>query len=933
MVMTADNRHKNPIWKFISKYYIYILSTGIPALIMLGVWIIAKIGPGGRSLIIVDGLHQYIPFFADYYGKLKSFDQLFYSFHEGMGTNFLALWSYYLASPLNLLILFFPKNQLNTAVSLIVTLKIIASGWTFAYASLHRRHVKYQHPGVIPLAVAYAMSNYVIGYYWNVMWMDCIFILPLIVLGYDYLVEKKDPRLYIFTLAYALFCNYYIGFMVCIFLVLWALFYHYDDLKQLGRSAWMFALSSLLSGALAAIVMVPAYKGIMQTASAKRSLPGFDQYGSYVDILQTHFLFTEPINNQVADGGTNLYSGMFTLFLLLIYLLSKEFKLTDKLRRVILLAIFYVSFNTEILNYIWHGFHNQYGIPNRFSFLYTFVLLWIGYEVLLRLRRISALAVALSGAGCLGLIILCFKQSAEPFSKNQYLYLAGIILVYTLITLFYNYRKEKGKIWRAILAGLMTVEMTGGAIFGWYSNGTVDVDYYFHDTDEVAEVVQALQSEDDSFYRMELGHRRMLDEPTWHNLNCVTLFGSTARGDVVTAMGRLGFYTGANEYLYQGATPLTNAITGVKYVLYREGDYNNNQLSFKMTQNNISVYENPWQLPVGFAVSRDLIDQRMTGTYFDVENEYARAATEIDAPLFTKVLPTITAGADTSIVTVTDNIVAYSNHTSNSELISMSMVVPEDMDLYLDVSGGNVRQIKFFMDDQLLADDRFQGQAFYIGYVTKGQELTFQFKLNDGSQSGAITIHAASFDNSVWSAVYDKLREHVIELDEYDTNYFRGTIETVEDQAVFFSIPYEEGWTVKVDGEEVIAERVFDAFIAVPLEAGTHEIELHYVSEGFYLGVAVSIAGILLLAAYLYLLKQLRKKWELVAVAEHELEEPEGSLEGRNEEDHEDSLEDLQEEGLEGGIEKLQEEGLEGRKEEDCLEKTGADRSESKLGE
>lgn len=915
--MAADNRHKNPIWNYISKYYIYILSTGIPALIMLGVWIIAKIGPGGRSLIIVDGLHQYIPFFADYYGKLKSFDQLFYSFHEGMGTNFLALWSYYLASPLNLLILFFPKNQLNMAVSLIVTLKIIASGWTFAYAALHRRYVKYQHPGVIPLAVAYAMSNYVIGYYWNVMWMDCIFILPLIVLGYDHLVEKKDPRLYIFTLAYALFCNYYIGFMICIFLVLWALFYHYDDLKQLGRSAWMFALSSLLSGALAAVVLVPAYKGIMQTASAKRSLPGFDQYGSYVDILQTHFLFTEPINNQVADGGTNLYSGMFTLFLLLIYLLSKEFKLTDKLRRVILLAVFFVSFNTEILNYIWHGFHNQYGIPNRFSFLYTFVLLWIGYEVLLRLRRISVFAIALSGAGCLGLIILCFKQSSEPFSKNHYLYLAGIILIYTLIALFYNYRKEKGKIWRAILAGLMTVEMTGGAVFGWYSNGTVDVDYYFHDTNEVAEVVQTLQSEDDSFYRMELGHRRMLDEPTWHDLNCVTLFGSTARGDVVTAMGRLGFYTGANEYLYQGATPLTNAITGVKYVLYRQGDYNNNQLSFKTMQNEISVYENPWQLPVGFAVDRALIDQGMTGTYFDVENEYARAATGIDTPLFTKVYPDITAGADESTVTVTDNVVDYSNHTSNSELISMSMVIPEDMDLYLDISGGNVRQIKFFIDDQLLADDRFQGQAFHIGYVTKGQELTFQFKLNDGSQSGSITIHAASFDNHAWEEVYDKLSEHGIHLEEYDTNYFRGTIETEEDQAVFFSIPYEEGWTVKVDGEEVVADRVFDAFLAVPLEAGTHEIELHYVSEGFYLGVAVSIAGVLLLTAYLYMLKQLRKKWELEAEAERELEEPEGSLEGMYEEVQEDSLEDLQEEGLEG------------RKEEYSL---GEGRSENKLG-
>ncbi len=396
-LLIRQRRQKHTIREFWKNNYIYILSTGIPALIMLAVWISAKIGPGGRSLIIVDGLHQYMPFFSDYYEKLKHGESLFYSFEEGMGTNFMALWSYYLASPFNLLILLFPKSQLNTAVSLIATLKIILCGWTFSYAALHRSHVKYKHPGVIPLAVAYSMSNYVVGYYWNVMWMDCVFIFPLIILGFDYIVEKKDPRLYIFTLFYAIFCNYYIGFMICIFLVLWAVLYRYENLKQFGHTAWRLAISSLLAGGLAAIVLVPAYKGIMQTASADRVLPGWDQYGSYVDILQSHFIGTEPINNQVFDGGVNLYCGMFVLFLLFIYLLSKEFSIWNRIRSAVLLVFLFISFNTEILNYIWHGFHNQYGIPNRFSFIYIFVLLWIGYEVFLRYRRISGLTFAGSG--------------------------------------------------------------------------------------------------------------------------------------------------------------------------------------------------------------------------------------------------------------------------------------------------------------------------------------------------------------------------------------------------------------------------------------------------------------------------------------------------------------------------------------------------------
>lgn len=860
-LLIRQRRQKHTIREFWKNNYIYILSTGIPALIMLAVWISAKIGPGGRSLIIVDGLHQYMPFFSDYYEKLKHGESLFYSFEEGMGTNFMALWSYYLASPFNLLILLFPKSQLNTAVSLIATIKIILCGWTFSYAALHRSHVKYKHPGVIPLAIAYSMSNYVVGYYWNVMWMDCIFIFPLIILGFDYLVEKKDPRLYIFTLFYALFCNYYIGFMICIFLVLWAFLYRYENLKQLGHTAWSFAVSSLLAGGLAAIVLVPAYKGIMQTASADRVLPGWDQYGSYVDILQSHFIGTEPINNQVFDGGVNLYCGMFVLFLFFIYLFSKEFSIWNRIRSVVLLAFLFISFNTEILNYIWHGFHNQYGIPNRFSFIYIFVLLWIGYEVFLRYRRISGVTFAVSGVICLGLTILCYKKASAPLEKYNYLIIAGLFLIYIVISLIYQYRKKKGKVWRVILAGIMSLEIIAGSSYSWSTNGTVDVDYYFKDTNDIAAIVNQLYTEDSEFYRMELGKTRMLDEPTWHNLRCVTLFGSTASGNMVTAMGRLGFYTGANEYLYRGATPLTNAITGVRYVLYREGDFNNNAMYYKETYNGISVFENPYTLPVGFAVNKELLDTVMTGTYFDVQNEYARDATGIDMPLFIKKELDMIAGGVECTATVSDNQITYSNRNSNNGTVQMTVTIHDNMDLYVDISGGNVKQVKLFLDDQLLGTDRYQGQAFHVGYVTEGQQLTFEFIFNDGSESGTITIHAAEFQNDIWSAVYSRLQEHGMKVEEYRDTYFKGTITVEENQAVFFSIPYEEGWKVLVDGSEVEKDTVFDAFLAVEIPAGEHTIELKYVSDGFASGVIITIISLLLLIAFLRLMKQLKKEY------------------------------------------------------------------------
>lgn len=856
---------------FWNRYYIYILSMGIPAVIMLGVWIGAKIGPGGYSLIIVDGLHQYMPFFSDYYDKLTTGGSLFYSFQEGLGTNFLSLWSYYLASPLNLLILLFPKKDLNTAVSLIVTLKIIFGAWSFAYAALHRSRVKYKHPGVIPLAVAYSMSNLVIGYYWNVMWMDAIMVFPLIILGFDYLVEKKDARLYVISLFYALFCNYYIGFMICIFLVLWAVLYHYKDLRELGRTAWLFAVSSLIAGGLAGVVLLPAYLGIMQTASANQTFPGWETYGSWWNIFQAQLLGNEPINNQTDDGGVNLYCGIFALFLMFIYLVSRQFSVWDKIRYFFLLILMFVSFNTEILNYIWHGFHNQYGIPNRFAFLYIFVLLWMAYEVLLRYRRIHIAEQAFAAGGVLLICVFSYTQADTRLKTICYILSGFLAILYMLLSFFYTLNENKGKIWRAVLAGVMAAEITGGAIFGWASGGRIDVNYYFQDTEAVEKIVDQLYAEDSGFYRMEIGNTRMLDEPTWHNLRCVTLFGSTALGNVVTAMGRLGFYTGANEYLYCGATPFTNALTGVKYVLYRQGDFNNNTLEYKATVDGVSVYENPESLPVGFCVREAVTDMEMYATYFNVQNTFAQTATGVDSPLFTTVDLALSATGTGCAASVEKNRISYTVSGTDKPTVQMSFTVEDNMDLYLDISGGNVRQIKVFMDGQQIADDRYQNQAFRLGYVTKGQEIKLEFTFNDnGTDSGEITIHAAQFHDDAWKLVYEKLRERPFQVEEYRDGYFRGTVEAGEEQVLFLSLPYEEGWTVLVDGKEVDAETVLNAFMAVPVTAGSHTVELRFVSEGFYKGLLITGISLLTLCILWFGTVRYRRRCRMAAALREE---------------------------------------------------------------
>lgn len=64
-----------------------------------------------------------------------------------------------------------------------------------------------------------------------------------------------------------------------------------------------------------------------------------------------------------------------------------------------------------------------------------------------------------------------------------------------------------------------------------------------------------------------------------------------------------------------------------------------------------------------------------------------------------------------------------------------------------------------------------------------------------------------------------------------------------EDQMLFFSIPYDKGWTVKIDGKKVKTKALGKAFLTVKVPEGKHKVSLTYVSSGFKEGAILSVVG------------------------------------------------------------------------------------------
>ncbi|MBE6875615.1 MAG: hypothetical protein E7496_02645 [Ruminococcus sp.] len=91
----------------------------------------------------------------------------------------------------------------------------------------------------------------------------------------------------------------------------------------------------------------------------------------------------------------------------------------------------------------------------------------------------------------------------------------------------------------------------------------------------------------------------------------------------------------------------------------------------------------------------------------------------------------------------------------------------------------------------------------------------------------------------------------------YDAKGFSAEIELGQPKLLFFSIPYDDGWTAEINGKPVEIEKVSGGFMAVLCEAGQNEIVFSYQLPGLKIGFCITIAGMLLLMLYLIFGKKL----------------------------------------------------------------------------
>ena len=842
----------------------------------MGVFIALQLYPfGTKTLLISDMQVQYISYFSYYKSLFTTCNDLWYTFSKALGGDMLGFAAYYLFSPLNLLLLLFPDALLPVAVALMIAIKLSLCGLAFFYflSAGHRPNVM-----ALLFSTAYALIGYNITYLFNVMWLDGVILLPLVALGIHRIVEGKSARLYIGSLMAVVIINYYIGFMVCLFSVVYFAYrllvtlHAPVALKSTLRIIGKYIAASLAAGGLSAVVWLPAVASLAGgKADFSFANPSFQHNFGITDLFTKLFVNTSNWA-QCLSGLPNIFCGMLVVILVILYFLNPKIKLKPKLLATGLLALFFVSFDVYAINLIWHGFNAPVWYPYRYSFMVSFLLIQLAYESFTSLNEhMRPWRFALSGGLLIAATLLAFRKTFDFVISASIYFDVALALVFGLILYAWIAKPRARRMLLLLFALLQLTELsmnTYTTIARLQKGMMVSMTAYSDTLDRTEPVIRALQAEDSSVYRMEITRRWSHNDAMRYQYNGLSHFSSSEKTFVKDFLGRLGYRNNGNWANYgRGSTMAADSLLGVKYVIVNSDGFVK-PYDERSTQDGLTVYQNPYALPLGFGVSQQVYTADVrTDNPFALQNNMFASMTEDEYdPIFTDA--SVTSITEENLTATQQNGVTHYQKIDADQdaYVRYQLTITSDQVLYAYLDAPDAQSATLMVNETTLGKywNAYRPEIAALGQFTAGEQVTVTVTL--GSDALDIGNVYFCYENSdVLQSDCDQLAAQGCDLTEISSSHLRGTFTAPEDgQTLLLSIPYEEAWHITVDGQPVQANQVFGALMAVQMPAGTHTVDLRYIPAGAYAGIAICTCTLVCLAA-VWLVQKKRRVHDLSA--------------------------------------------------------------------
>ncbi len=867
----------------------FILLSGLAAFfIIMVVYFCYSIIPfGDKTIYRMDLYHQYGPLFSELYDRITNGESMLYSWNSGLGSSFIGNFYNYLSSPFSILVLLFGHENTFEAVAAMIAIKAILSAMAISYYL--KKSNKADGPQLIGFGIMYAFSAYFIAYYWNVMWIDSMYLLPLIVLGIEKIINSGKCGNYIIFLTLAIFTNYYIGFMLCIFSCLYFLYYYFctsekfikksvildnNDKKYsaLGKSFFFqsglrFAFSSLAVGIILVFMLLPVAYVLNSSSATSGTHPDeIKNYFNIFDFLANHLASLEPtIRSSGEDVLPNVYCGILTVMLVPAYLFSDRISSKEKIATSVLLGIMFFSFNINYLNYLWHGLHFPNDLPYRQSFMYSFILITMAYKAFINIKYMNKKQFLSIGIGILAFIVLTQKLGSKNVDNTTVLVSVIYVFAFTIILGLIQSKKNQAYALSIILSCTVISETIIANTDHYVANQTKTA--FTEDYDDFKELQSVIDKNDNSlFYRTELSDLRTRMDPSWYDYNGVSVFSSMAYEKVANMQKSIGLYGNQiNSYTYNPQTPVYNSIFGIKYIydrnsLISEGKY------YTLADKNAtySAYENNYNLNIAFPVSETITnwDSALYSNPVDSQQELFACATGIDG-IYNRIFDYEFICNNVYDISEDDKYMTNFNiqkiDDSTEASATATITAQSSGHIYIYLYSRNLDSVSVYSPSISTHMSVSDGYILDLGYYEPDNKISVTMPIAEDKAYANVDFVVFTIDHDKFVDGYNILKSGQIEYTSFSDTTIEGTFSADIDEVLFTSIPYDKGWNLYIDGEKVAEENIIkisEALLGVKVSSGEHSIKFEYSIPGLNTAIIISVTFISLLLITLILKKK-----------------------------------------------------------------------------
>ena len=815
------------------------------------------------SPLLGDGFHQYVIFDIALRNILHGQGSLFYTFTSGLGLNFYALSSYYLGSFLSPIVYFFNLSNMPDAVYLITLLKFGFFGLSTLF-SISRIFEAIPKPIKLALSISYALMSFTVSQLEIKTWLDVFILIPLIITGLHLLITENKRLLYFTSLSILFIQNYYFAYMTALFLFFWYLCQISWNFKTRRLSFLDFVVTSFLAGLTSLIMTLPTLLDLRTHGEKLTAITKFKTDGSwYLDVFAKQFIGS--FDTTKYGSIPMIFVGLFPFILTILFFSLKSIKFHVKLIYGMFFTILIASFYIETLDLFWQGMHTPNMFLHRYAWIFSTLLIYTAAEVLNRLKEIKIWNFLVS----LFLIVTGFL--ATIYLKSHYSFLTDLnilltlefLVVYSLLLLAVIKKFISVNLFAILISLFIMVEMSLNASsqmdgiakeWGFASRGAYSRD------------IPAMDSFStyigNSFTRTEKLQTQTGNDSMKFNYNGISQFSSVRNRSASSTLDKLGFKSsGTNLNLrYANNSILADSLFGIQYNI-SEKPIDKYGFQDVYQQDNLTLYENQFSLPIAFASQSVYNDVKFKEHTLDNQASFLNQLANVNFDYFSPIPYEKTEN--------TDDLISVTSSSNEDAAIQYQIEVQENSQVYLSFTN-----LHFSNDKQKKIDILVNGEKktfttdntfsfFNLGYTKEKKTFNIHVSFPGNSQVSFESPTFYRLDTQTLTEAIQKIKEQPVTVSTSKNKVF-ATYDVQQDTSIFFTIPYDKGWSAYQDGKKIEIKQAQTGFMKVDVPKGKGTITLSFIPNGFVIGSICSFTSLLLFGIYNHRLKLFKAKKSLI---------------------------------------------------------------------